>query len=354
MSVVGAIAVLAVLVLVHEAGHFAAARALGIRVSQFSIGFGPAVWSVQGRDVEYAVRAIPLGGYVGFPEDPDQPDDPDLLPNRPVPQRMVVMVAGVAANLVLALVLCLMTAVWGGVVAAEQPGIRVVAVASPTAPAALAGLQPGDIVQRVDGQAVGQEVGILTQFQRQVAAHPGVPLRLTVERQGLLQEKIVVPVGEPARIGVTLDYVGPLRRRPAPNLGVVWRVGSAHFGEMLNTTLTGLAQLVQDLPGNADRVAGPVAIVAAGSEMARSGWLSLLDFAAMVSLNLAVVNLLPLPALDGGQLLFLAIEALRGGRPLAPGVQQNVMQGGLVLLLGLGAVTLVRDSWGLLHQTGWF
>jgi len=354
MSVVGAIAVLAILVLVHEAGHFAAARALGIRVSQFSIGFGPALWSVQGPDVEYAVRAIPLGGYVGFPEDPAQPEDPNLLPNRPVWQRMAVMVAGVTANLGLALLLCVLTAVGGGVVAAEQPGIQVVALASPTSPAAIAGLQPGDIIQRVDGQALGQAVGILTQFQRQVAEHPGVPLRLTVERQGLLQERIVVPVGEPARIGVTLDYVGALRRWPAPNFGVALMVGSANFGQILNTTLTGLAQLVLDLPGNVNRVAGPVAIVAAGSEMARSGWLSLLDFAAMVSINLAVVNLLPLPALDGGQLLFLTIEAIRGGRPLSPGVQQNVMQGGLVLLLGLGAVTLVRDSWGLLNQTGLF
>ncbi|MGQ9864786.1 MAG: RIP metalloprotease RseP [Pseudanabaenaceae cyanobacterium] len=354
MSVVGAIAVLAVLVLVHEAGHFAAARALGIRVSQFSIGFGPALWSVQGPTVEYAVRAIPLGGYVGFPQDPDQPNDPDLLPNRPVWQRMVVMVAGVTANLGLALLLCILTAVGGGVVAAEQPGIQVVALASPTAPAAIAGLRPGDIVRRVDGQTVGQEVGILTQFQRQVADYSGVPLRLTVERQGLLQETVVVPVGEPARIGVTLDYVGALRRQPAPNVWVALRVGSTNFGHLLSMTLTGLAQLVVDLPGNVDRVAGPVAIVAAGSEMARSGWLSLLEFAAMVSINLAVVNLLPLPALDGGQLLFLAIEALRGGRPLSPGIQQNVMQGGLVLLLGLGAVTLVRDSWSLLNQTGWF
>ncbi|MFQ3680021.1 MAG: site-2 protease family protein, partial [Pseudanabaenaceae cyanobacterium] len=299
MSVLGAIAVLAVLVLVHEAGHFAVARALGIRVSQFSIGFGPAVWSVPGRDVEYALRAIPLGGYVGFPEDPAQPDDPDLLPNRPIRHRVAVMVAGVAANFALALLLCLVTAFGGGVVAAAQPGIQVVALTDATAPAAIAGLRPGDIIQRVDGRAVGSDVGILSQFQRHVAARPGQPLRLTIARQGSVQDVRVVPVGMPARIGVTLDYVGPLQRRPAPNVWVALQVGSANFGQILDTTLTGLAQLVLDLPGNAHRVAGPVAIVAAGSEMARSGWLSLLDFAAMVSINLAVVNLLPLPALDG-------------------------------------------------------
>ena len=117
-------------------------------------------------------------------------------------------------------------------------------------------------------------------------------------------------------------------------------------------TVQGLKRLVTNFEETASQVSGPIAIVAMGSELAKSDASSLFDFTAIISINLAIINILPLPALDGGQLAFLIIEALRGGKPLPSALQENVMQGGLFLLLGLGVFMIFRDSFNLIQQSG--
>ncbi|MEL7083116.1 MAG: RIP metalloprotease RseP, partial [Cyanobacteria bacterium J06597_1] len=150
MFVFASIGILALLILVHEAGHFAAARLQGIHANRFSIGFGPVVWSYKGKETEYALRALPLGGFVGFPDDdPDCPyplDDPNLLRNRPVLDRAIVMSAGVLANLVFAYIVLLTMVVTIGVPTPAQvnPGIFIPNVA-PNSPAQVAGIEPGDV-----------------------------------------------------------------------------------------------------------------------------------------------------------------------------------------------------------------
>ena len=127
MSVLAAIAVLAVLIFVHELGHFIAARSQGIHVNRFSLGFGPVLLKYQGSETEYAVRAFPLGGFVGFPDDdPDskiEPDDPNLLRNRPVLDRAIVISAGVIANLIFAYFLLVSQVGFVGIPTATQPGV---------------------------------------------------------------------------------------------------------------------------------------------------------------------------------------------------------------------------------------
>jgi RIP metalloprotease RseP len=117
-------------------------------------------------------------------------------------------------------------------------------------------------------------------------------------------------------------------------------------------TVQGLKQLVTNFQETAAQVAGPIAIVAMGSELVKSDASSLFDYTAIISINLAIINILPLPALDGGQLIFLILEALRGGKPLPSALQENVMQGGLFLLLGLGIFMIFRDSFNLIQQSG--
>ena len=153
MGVLTALAILALLIVVHEAGHFLAATWQGIKVSGFSVGFGPALLSRQRRGVTYALRAIPLGGYVSFPDDDEDsgvaPDDPDLLRNRPLPQRALVIAAGVLANLLLAYAVLLSQSVVLGIPDgfSARAGVLVSGVQGGQA-AAVAGLQPGDQIGR--------------------------------------------------------------------------------------------------------------------------------------------------------------------------------------------------------------
>src|SRR5689334_21651030 len=177
MSVLAAIAVLAVLILVHELGHFVAARSQGIHVNRFSLGFGPVLWKYQGAQTEYAVRAFPLGGFVGFPDDdPDSeipPNDPNLLRNRPILDRAIVISAGVIANLIFAyLVLVLQLGIVGIPEKFNyQPGVIVQPVNEQSI-AYQAGIREGDIVLAVNGQelpASDKSTAILT---KEIQTHP--------------------------------------------------------------------------------------------------------------------------------------------------------------------------------------
>jgi membrane-associated protease RseP (regulator of RpoE activity) len=357
MSFLPSIAILALLIIVHELGHFAAARWQGIHVNRFSIGFGPVLWRYQGSQTEYALRLFPLGGYVGFPDDdPDSSipaDDPNLMGNRPIRDRAIVVSAGVIANLLLAYGALLIMVVTVGVGTVDQPGVKILSLISPDAPAARAGLQAGDVVRSANGEVFTRDLEVLDRFQRLVASHGGAPLVLEVERPAAATSQIltltVIPEGEAGKgkIGVRLDYNGRPYRQPLRQPIAVLEQTNRAFQRLLLTTLQGFRQLVTNFAATAQQVAGPVAIVAMGSELARSDAASLFDFTAIISINLAILNILPLPALDGGQLLFLAIEALRGGKPLPSAWQEQVMQSGLVLLLGLGVVLICRDSFNL-------
>src|SRR4028118_653611 len=188
MSVLAAIAVLATLIVVHELGHFVAARSQGIHVNRFSVGFGPALFKYQGPETEYAVRAIPLGGYVGFPDDdPDSkiPDnDPNLLRNRPVLDRAIVISAGVIANLIFAYFLLVTQVGFVGVQELNyQPGVQVPELSTEVSSAASkAGIKPGDLILAVEGQTLGTAPEALSSLMREIQTHPNQPLQLSVKR----------------------------------------------------------------------------------------------------------------------------------------------------------------------------
>jgi membrane-associated protease RseP (regulator of RpoE activity) len=350
MGVLTALAILAGLIVVHEAGHFFAAVWQGIRVSGFSVGFGPALLQRQRRGVQFALRAIPLGGYVSFPDDdegsPWDPHDPNLLRNRPLPQRALVIAAGVLANLLLAYLVLLAQGVVVGIPAGTSASAGVlVAGVQPGQPAALAGLQAGDRILKLEDQPVAGGQEAVADLVRRIQGSPRQPLRLGAERGGRALSLTLTPAdqGGVGRIGAQLQPFGlEVFRAPKGPLEPI-RQANHDFVALTRRTVEGFATLFTHFGQTASQVSGPVKIVEMGATLARQGGASLFLYAALISINLAVLNALPLPLLDGGQFALLLLEGLRG-RPLPERFQQAFMQSGFVLLVGLSVVLIVKDT----------
>ncbi|NJR75825.1 MAG: RIP metalloprotease RseP, partial [Scytonema sp. CRU_2_7] len=350
LAALAAIAVLAVLILVHEFGHFIAARSQGIYVNRFSLGFGPVVWKYQGPQTEYAIRAFPLGGFVGFPDDdPDSdipPEDPNLLRNRPILDRAIVISAGVIANLIFAYLLLVTQVSFIGIdiPQAIQSGVLIPELVSqPVSVAAKAGIQPGDVILAADNRTFGTSQEDLKAFTEIIKSHLGKEIALTIARGDQQLSVNLTPEanakGE-GSIGVRLAPNQKVVRRRVTNPLEALSIGATEFQRIFSMIIQGFGQLITNFGETASQVAGPVKIVEIGANIAQNDAGRLFFFAALISINLAFINILPLPALDGGQLAFLLIEGLRG-KPLPNRVQEGVMQTGLVILLGLGIFLIV-------------
>lgn len=350
MSVLAAIAVLALLIVVHETGHFMAARLQGIHVNRFSIGFGPALWKYQGPETEYALRAIPLGGFVGFPDDDPDSDipenDPNLLRNRPVLDRAIVISAGVIANLVFAYLVFVVQFAALGVPQASAPGVLVPELPpSSITVAADAGMKPGDVILSANGVVLGQSLDSRDRLKQIIESSPEQPIDLEIQRGTQILDIEVVPkrnAENKGQIGIALEHNGSIEFRSAQFLEA-FGLAAKEFQNVCVMTVKGFGALITNFSEMAGQVAGPVKIVEQGAKFVEADAGSLFPFTALISINLAIINILPLPALDGGQLFFLLIEALRG-KPLPTRFQENVMQTGLMLLLGLGIFLIVRDT----------
>eukprot|EP00252_Welwitschia_mirabilis_P015343 TRINITY_DN33728_c0_g1_i1.p1 TRINITY_DN33728_c0_g1~~TRINITY_DN33728_c0_g1_i1.p1 ORF type:complete len:417 (-),score=-48.71 TRINITY_DN33728_c0_g1_i1:223-1473(-) len=342
--------VLALVVTVHECGHFAAAYLQNIRVSEFSIGFGPTLAKFTlNNNVECRLRAIPLGGYVGFPEAPA--DDPRILANRPRLERLLVAVAGVAANIVFAFAVLVTQSLTVGIAErSAAPGVLVPQVFAAGA-AARDGLRAGDIILGVDGRLFSAEKPAVFDLVDVIKHSPARPLALLVRRGADVAEVAVTPdadgSGGAGRIGVQLAPNVRLEVQRAA--GPVEAVGAAalELRRLFSGVIRDLQSLVLDFEGTAGKVSGPVAIVAVGAQVAESGNDGIFQFAAVLNLNLAVVNMLPLPALDGGQVVLIAVESARGGKKLPVRVEKGIMSSGLALVLLLGVFLMVRDTLNL-------
>ena len=350
MSVLAAIAVLAVLIFVHELGHFIAARSQGIHVNRFSLGFGPVLLKYQGSETEYAVRAFPLGGFVGFPDDdPDSkidPSDPNLLRNRPVLDRAIVISAGVISNLIFAYFLLVSQVGFVGIPQASQPGVLIPSLAPQVSQVATeAGIKAGDVILAADGTPFDTSLQNTPKLSNIIKTHPGEPIELKIKRGDQILNLTVVPEAKSGggSIGVSLSANGKVERRPTENILEAFSVGATEFQNIIVQTVQGFGQLITNFGETASQVAGPVKIVKIGASIAQNDTGSLFFFAALISINLAFINILPLPALDGGQLAFLLIEGVRG-KPLPNRIQEGVMQTGLVLLLGIGILLIVKET----------
>jgi len=364
-STVEAVLVLASIIFVHECGHFLAARTQGIHVSKFSVGFGPNLIAYKGPEVEYSLRAIPLGGFVAFPDDdPDCPypaDDPDLLRNRPIKDRALVIGAGVTANVIFALAILLTQVNTVGFNEQSfQPGVKVSQLLS-TSAAKDYGIRVGDVILAVNGEVLGSSGGSVNTVVERVRASGATPLHFDIERgagkgaaAGAPRERLsldvkpnTAPSGE-GRIGVQLEANAEIHKRKAKDTFDAVSLAGQEFTRLTYLVTKSLFSLVSNFQAAKENVSGPIAIVGVGAEVMRGSDLSgLYSFASVININLAVVNILPLPALDGGYLFLIGLEALRG-KKLNTELEQTITASGVILLAGSGIFLILRDTVNLI------
>ncbi|HJN35936.1 MAG: RIP metalloprotease RseP [Prochlorococcus sp.] len=348
MNVLAALAVLGLLIVIHEAGHFLAATAQGIHVNGFSIGFGPALIKRQRRGVTYAIRALPLGGFVSFPDDDEDSeipeDDPDLLKNRPLPQRALVISAGVLANLMLAWLVLVGQVAFAGLPEDPDPGVLIMAI-QPGEAAAEAGLAPGDQILGIDGHGLGQGQVAVQAMVEQIKSAPDRSLQLERMRAGERSSITLRPADHQGQgqIGAQLQANVTGKTRSAENPAEILGRSSSEFFNLFSRTVKGYAGLVTNFGSTAQQMSGPVKIVEMGAQLTSQGSAGLVLFTALISINLGVLNALPLPLLDGGQMLMLVLEGIRG-KPVPERFQMAFMQSGFLLLVGLSLVLIVKDT----------
>jgi len=333
------------IVLFHELGHFLVARRFGVKVHEFAIGFGRALVQWKRGETRYSLRLFPLGGFVKLagmdaavdPEEEIPPDDERSFQTKPVWQRMAIIAAGPAANFVLAFVLLV---VFYAAIAVPFA----VADVLPGSPAEAAGMRPGDRIVAVEGQPVSN----LAELSGALQQYPDQVVRITVERDGQQLELPVHAAFNPEAgrvlIGVTVMGGGTAGKERLPLGTSMARAAQDTVGWTLSLVRWLGGVITGQTPAEQVResVAGPIGIVVGLGESARSGIGYLLLFAAVLNVNLALVNLLPIPVLDGGWLLFLLIEAVRG-RPLSPEHQGFAQFVGLTLLLALMVFVVYLD-----------
>ena len=329
LTIAAAIFVFGLLVLVHELGHFVTAKLTGMRVDEFAIGFGPKVVSRQYGETAYSIRAIPLGGFNDIagmdPEDNDAGERGYC--RKSIPRRMIVILAGSAMNLILPVFIFFGVFVATGVgTPSTQPVLGDVISGRP---AAEAGLLKGDRVLAINGKPVTTWKEIVTTLNDEAAAAPDTPVMFEIERDGQTQSLAVTQKYDKQSnrylvgimSGTDTTYPGVI---DCAVLAVQKTVG------IIGMMIYELYKIILKLSG-AD-LAGPIGVAQMAGQVAEMGFVPLLNFTAFLSLNLGIINLFPIPALDGGHFASLCIEAVKGS-PLSPKTMYYAQRVGIALLL---------------------
>jgi regulator of sigma E protease len=342
------VVVLGLLVFVHELGHFLTAKKSGCQVDEFGFGFPPRLFGIKRGETIYSINAIPLGGFVKIAgEDGGEEHNPRSFGQKPLWQRLIILVAGVAMNLVLAIVLLSVAfgigipeALPAGDINARDINVQIAAV-DVDSPADQAGFEIGDAVLAVNGQSVES----VEELQSIVSEIAGQEIAVQLERGKEQVDVTVVPRVEHAEdegpLGVALVRTGIVSYPPHVAL---WRgVTSTFFfaGEIVRVFSGLIYNLVTTGTAEGD-FAGPVGIAVLTGQAARLGIVHLLQFTALLSINLAIINILPIPALDGGRVLFVLIEAIRK-KKMSTELEGKIHAIGFMLLLLLMFVVTIQD-----------
>lgn len=342
------LAILSILVFVHEFGHFITAKRAGVKVEEFGFGFPPRIFGIKKGGTLYSVNWIPLGGFVKIKgEAGEGADEPDSFSNKKIWRRIFIVAAGVIMNLVLTAVLLSIGAAVGSPRSVPEADrfarvrdahVQVVSVL-PGSPAEKTGIQPGDYIEQIDGQAFDNVEAV----RAYISAKSEVDIKLKrdgTQVEARIKTEILSETAKPG-IGVALLYTGivsyPWYIAPLKGIeetGLYAREISFAFAHVIGDVFGGRAVSVD--------LQGPVGIAVLTGKVARLGLIYLLQFTALLSINLAFINIFPFPALDGGRILFLIIEGVRG-KPVSRKFEAIVHNIGFILLITLVILVTFRD-----------
>lgn len=349
MSIISAIVLFGFLIFIHELGHFLAAKWSGVKVLKFSLGFGPRLIGRKVGETDYVISAIPLGGYVKMlgqedigeaTDDADSAEKERSFRHQPGLKKALIIIAGPLFNIFTA------AAIFFFIFLAGVPTLLpVVGEVMPDTPAAKAALSKGDIIKEVNGAPITQWTDMTTLIR----ANPHKALALKVLRNGEpLQVSITPEIQKVPNIFGEVEEVGVIGITPSGATTTVKEgLGSAAVGAVVKTwdiieiTIVGIVKLIQRIIP-ADTIGGPILIFQLAEKQASAGPMSFFLFAAVISINLGILNLLPVPVLDGGHILLLGIEAVKG-KPLSETAVLVAQRIGLALLIMLMLFAFYND-----------
>lgn len=345
LYVVLAILMFGVLVMLHELGHFLTARLFGVGINEFSIGMGPKIFSKKGKkyDTSYSLRAIPFGGYVSMVGEDGESDDPTAFSNKATWQRIIIVVAGAVVNVLLGFILMLIVVLSSQRLATNQVGLF-----NENAVSKDFGLQVGDVIIEVGNVSVhtGNELVYEIMNQGKAEAAEGVvAIDLTVLRNG---EEVFLPGVQFPSMEAEGVLFGSADFKVYGEEKGFFGVIKHTFFRSVSTVKMIFDQLGDLLRGRygLNAVSGPIGITQEVANAASLGFINFVYLMAVITVNLGVFNLLPLPALDGGRLLFLLIELI-SGRSVNRDVEGYIHFVGMVLLFGLMILIAFKDVVGL-------
>ena len=338
ITILAFLAVLVVLIIAHELGHFSTAKAFGVKVEEFGVGFPPRLLSFKKGETRYSLNAIPLGGFTKMVGEVD-PSETRSLASKSIWVRILVLSAGSLMNFLLPLLLFSIAFMVPYNVLIGQVTVEEVL---PNSPAAIAGLQPEDTIISINGKQLNSTLDL----SREIQLNLGKESTMVISHGDSVTEEVQLtprwrpPEGQGA-IGILVKTANPTivsQREP------FWRAIPLGVKKCIETFVLFKNGILSLFIGTATfQVGGPVAIAQMTGEVARAGISPLLEFAAFLSINLAIINIFPLPALDGGRIVFVLLEWIRRGKRISPKIEGLIHGIGFVLLIAAMLAVTYQD-----------
>lgn len=331
MRILLAVVLFLLLIVFHEFGHFIVAKKSGIKVNEFAVGMGPLVYSKEKGETTYSFRAIPIGGYCAMEGEDDESSDPRSFDNAPASKRFLTILAGPVANLIIAVLVFTIVGVIGGVVTTTVSDFI------ENSPAQAAGIEKGDEILKINGQEIADFTDI-SKVVNDFYKDKDFDKEITVlaKRNGKNLDFAFKPKVEGEN-----TYIGIIPARRTPGFFEAIGLGFKETGRNIKMIFTILGRLFTGkLAFGA--LSGPVGVLKELGNQAQNGLASLLYFLAYISVNLAVFNLLPIPALDGSKLLTSGIEIITG-KKINKKLEEKITMVGFFILLGLILVVSIKD-----------